>query len=62
MSKYPSPVGNIKRFKGDLFKYKENPYGFFYVKIKAPDNNVPILQTRVKTVNSQIITIAPLGN
>jgi hypothetical protein len=61
MSDFPSPVGNITKFKGDILKYNKNPFGFFYVNVKAPKNiNIPILQTKVRSKGG-IRTVAPLG-
>jgi hypothetical protein len=62
MAEFASPVGKITKFKGDVLKYNKNPFGFFYVKIKTPENiHIPILQTRVKTDKNGIRTISPLG-
>lgn len=63
MAKLPSPVGNIKLFKGNPFDFIEKPFGFFKVRVEAPlAMNVPILQTRIKTSISGIRTISPVGN
>jgi hypothetical protein len=67
-SLYPSqmqsqlmPVGNPTFFEGDIRKIDENAFGFFYCKIKAPDDILhPILQTHVKTKNGTR-TISPIG-
>jgi hypothetical protein len=67
-SLYPSqmqsqlmPVGMPTYFKGNILNIDENAFGFFYVKITAPDDiKHPILQTRVK-VNGINKTIAPIG-
>lgn len=62
MSNFPSPVGKITKFKGDILKYPENPFGFFFVKIKTPEYlHIPILQTRVKSKGAGIRTVSPLG-
>jgi hypothetical protein len=64
MKNYPSPTGKIYRFKGNILEHPkgEDSFGFFNVKVSAPDNlNVPILQTRVKT-NYSYKTVAPLGS
>jgi len=62
MSKFPSPTGKIKRFKGNILKYNSHAFGFFNVKIITPKNlKTPILQTRIKTQKGGIMTIAPLG-
>jgi hypothetical protein len=61
MMEFPSPVGKISKFKGNILKYESNPFGFFYVNIKTPDQlHIPILQTRIKT-KSGVRTISPLG-
>jgi hypothetical protein len=61
MLEFPSPVGKITKFKGDILKYESNPFGFFYVNIKAPEGlHIPILQTRIKTKGG-VRTISPLG-
>ena len=67
-SLYPSqmklqsmPVGTPVFFKGDIYKFDEEAFGFFYCKIEAPDNILhPILQTRIKTKNGTR-TVAPVG-
>jgi DNA polymerase type B, organellar and viral len=62
MGNFPSPVGNISKFRGDIFKYEENPFGFFYVNVKTPDYlHIPILQTRVRVKQSGERTVSPLG-
>lgn len=61
MLKQDMPVGNPTYFEGDVYKYIDNPFGFFYCKITTPDNlNEPILQLRFK-MNNCTRTIAPLG-
>ena len=61
MEKQDIPVGKPLLFKGDIRKIDPNAFGFFYCKIKAPENlKHPIIQTHVKT-NNGIRTIAPLG-
>jgi hypothetical protein len=55
------PVGLPKFFKGDIRLFDSEAFGFFYCKVKAPDNiKNPILQTHVRT-NNGIRTIAPIG-
>lgn len=55
------PVGVPKYFEGDITKMNPDAFGFFYCKIKAPDNILhPILQTHVKTSNGTR-TISPIG-
>jgi hypothetical protein len=62
MSKFASPVGKITKFNGDILKYQENPFGFFFVNIKTPEYlHIPILQTRVKTKAGGVRTVSPLG-
>jgi hypothetical protein len=66
MAKFKFPIGRPTLFKGDILKLKNNPFGFFYCKVSAPDNLLhPILQLHHKTKDglaSQARTIAPLGN
>lgn len=67
-SLYPSqmkdklmPVSDIVYFEGDIRKYEPNSFGYFYCKIKTPDNlEHPILQSHHKTKDG-IRTIAALG-
>jgi hypothetical protein len=67
-SLYPSqmatqkmPIGVPTYFNGNIRKIDENAFGFFYCKIKAPDDILhPILQTHVKTKNGTR-TISPIG-
>jgi hypothetical protein len=55
------PVGPPTFFEGDINKIEQNPFGFFEVEVKAPDNLYsPLLQTKCKTENG-IRTIAPVG-
>ena len=37
MSKYDMPVKEITRVVGDPYKFRENPFGFFYVNVTAPN-------------------------
>jgi hypothetical protein len=61
MAEFASPVGEIVKFKGDILKYEENPFGFFFVKVKSPEDlHIPILQTKVKTKGG-IRTLSPTG-
>jgi len=56
------PVGNPTYFSGNIFLSKDNPFGFFYCKINAPDSlKHPILQLHHKTEDG-IRTVAPIGN
>jgi DNA polymerase type B, organellar and viral len=67
-SLYPSqmesrlmPIGTPTYFEGDIRKIVQNPFGFFYCEITAPDDiKHPILQTHVKTDNG-IRTLSPIG-
>ena len=67
-SLYPSqmqsklmPVGFPTYFEGDILKIDKDAFGFFYVKITAPDDiKHPILQTHVKTDHGTR-TISPIG-
>lgn len=55
------PTGNPIYFEGDILKIDSNSFGFFEVKVIAPDNlNIPILQTKIK-INNLNKTVAPLG-
>jgi hypothetical protein len=61
------PIGNPIIFEGDISKIltkkeQNNIFGFYHVKVKAPDNlNEPILITRINTDSGER-SIAPLGN
>nr|YP_009487294.1 hypothetical protein [Russula lepida]AWB36196.1 hypothetical protein [Russula lepida] len=67
-SLYPSvmfknfmPIGFPTYFEGDIRIENPEAFGFFYCKIKAPDNiKHPIIQTHVK-INGIVRTIAPIG-
>jgi hypothetical protein len=55
------PVGIPKYFEGDIFKIDSNPFGFFEVKVTAPEDlHIPLLQTIYKTNNGRR-NIAPVG-
>lgn len=65
MSNFPSPVGPIHEFDGNIFNYEPDAFGFFYCKIKTvkidgKDMDRPLAQTRIQTPNG-IRTVAPLG-
>ena len=61
MKTFDMPVGKPTIFYGDIRKIDPNAFGFFFCKIKAPDNLLhPILQTHIKT-DGLTRTIAPLG-
>jgi len=67
-SLYPSvmknknfPIGNPTYFEGNIRKYQEYAFGFFYCQVVAPTNLIhPILQLHVKT-KSGLRTISPTG-
>jgi len=67
-SLYPSvmqnknfPIGKPTYFEGDIRKYKNEAFGFFYCKVEAPNNLIhPIIQLHVKT-KSGYRTISPTG-
>jgi hypothetical protein len=67
-SLYPSvmvnkdmPIGKSEKFIGDISKFDNNAFGFFYVKVTTPKNILhPILQINHKT-NNGIKTISPIG-
>jgi hypothetical protein len=73
MNKYPMPTGTPIYFEGDIFKFPEilkdynykyydDPFGFFTVKVTSPKYmKVPILQRRLSTKN-MFNTIAGLGS
>lgn len=51
------PTGNLYYFEGDIFKFKPDALGFFYVKVTAPkDLESPIIQ-----LHENNTTMAPLG-
>nr|YP_010170401.1 DNA polymerase type B [Phanerochaete carnosa]QRZ60383.1 DNA polymerase type B [Phanerochaete carnosa] len=55
------PAGKPIAFEGDITKYEENVFGFFYCKIKTPNYmKHPILQRRINTPEG-VRTIAGLG-
>jgi len=61
MRTFEYPVGNPTYFRGNIFINKDNPFGFFYCKINAPDSlKHPILQTHYKTKDG-MRTVSPLG-
>jgi hypothetical protein len=63
MKNFQMPVGEPIYFEGDILKYKEKAFGFFFfdADIKAPINlNIPLLQTRLK-INNTTKTITPVG-
>jgi hypothetical protein len=56
------PVRDIVYFEGDIRKFDSNALGYFYCKIKTPDNlDHPILQIHFKTENG-LRTMSPLGS
>lgn len=57
MFKFDMPVGNIKKFTGNILEIMDKPFGFFKAKIISPKHlNNPILQIRY---NNR--TVSPLG-
>lgn len=64
MKKFKMPIGKVKYFIGDIsLIYKNIPYGIFEVEVITPKDIVnPILQVRIKTKNSGVRTISPIGN
>ena len=61
MLKQMMPIGKVKFFTGDIFKFNPDAFGFFFCKIEAPDKiKHPIVQTHVKT-ESGIRTMSPIG-
>lgn len=62
MKNFPMPVGDPTFFEGDITQIDKEAFGFFNVEIQAPEGlHVPLLQTRVKTKNGGVRTIAGLG-
>lgn len=54
-------IGTPTYLKGDIMKYQENPFDFFYCKVDTPNNLMhPIIQLHHKTKDG-IRTISPLG-
>lgn len=63
MNNYPMPVGSPTFFQGDIMEINKEAFGFFNVDIIAPhDLQVPLLQTKVRTKNGGVRTIAGLGS
>lgn len=61
MKNNPMPIGNPIYFEGDIFKFIDNPFGVFKVKVTAPKEiKHPILQRRFK-INGVFSTISPIG-
>jgi hypothetical protein len=64
-SLYPSqminkdmPIGKIVKFIGDFSEIETNPFGFFKVRVKSPDNILhPIIQIKL---NGK--TLSPVGS
>jgi hypothetical protein len=62
MKTKPLPVGVPTYFSGDILKEDPNAFGFFYCKVKTPDNlEHPIIQIHLKTKEG-IRTVSPLGS
>jgi len=68
-SLYPSvmknknfPIGKPTYFEGDIRKYNNEAFGFFYCKVETPNNLLhPIIQLHIKT-KSGLRTISALGS
>jgi hypothetical protein len=61
MAKYPMPTKSSVRVSGDPYLLVDDPFGFFYVNVTAPDNlHIPILPKRI-TLNGSTRTIYPTG-
>jgi hypothetical protein len=55
------PIGKVETFNGDIRKFNQNAFGFFFVKVNCPEDIMhPILQINHKTDNG-IKTISPVG-
>lgn len=61
MKTFPMPVGEPIYFSGNVKKYLKDPFGFFKVKVYAPDTiNKPFLPIKIETVSGKR-TIFPVG-
>lgn len=62
MAEYTMPTGNYYYFEGDIFNILQDKsiIGIFEAEIEAPNINIPILQTRIKTLVGSS-TVAPIG-
>lgn len=61
MANFRMPIGSPTYFEGDIFKKMDNPFGFFFCKITAPNNlKNPIIQTHIQTKDG-MRTVSPLG-
>jgi len=62
MRNNPMPLGNPIYFDGDIYKFIDNPFGVFKVKVIAPKEiKHPILQRRFK-FKGVYSTISPVGS
>lgn len=61
MIEYPMPIGHPRYFNGDPYLIEKDPFGFFEVKVTAPNIQVPFLPTKKKISDSGIRTICPIG-
>ena len=63
MSTMEMPIGKPIAFDGDIRSVISDAYGFFYCKIATPEYlEHPILQRRIKIMDSSMRTIAGLGS
>ena len=54
------PVGKPKHFSGNPYLINKDPFGFFKVKVFAPELKIPFLPTKINTNHGQR-TICPTG-
>jgi hypothetical protein len=62
MAEYPMPVGTPRYFKGDPYIIDKDPFGFFHVKVEAPNMYIPFLPTNYINPSGSYSTICPIGN
>jgi hypothetical protein len=62
MAEYPMPVGTPRYFKGNPYIIDKDPFGFFHVKVEAPDMYIPFLPTNYINPSGSYSTICPIGN
>lgn len=60
MKSFPMPVGHPRHFIGDPYLIDKNPFGFFEVKVTAPDIKIPFLPTKM-AIGKATRTICPKG-
>lgn len=60
MQKFSMPVGSPVYFKGNPYKVRGNPFGFFYVEVECPEMKVPFLPYKNKE-KKYSTTVYPIG-